>query len=402
MKILIVSAIPISYPPKDGYSMVVFYRSYFLKKLYNIESDIILAENENSSHEKLLASGIFSKVFTYPTKNKWLSLFLSFFLRLPYNVIRFSPSSSYIKKYISSLKKEQYQGVIFDHSYSYLVYKRLTSLLNIPKEKMIYWSHNIDFLDIKYNALESKNLLKKLLYLSVYRKLKKIETSYIKNFSKIVSVSKHEVPFLKTINPSANVEWIPPILPKADNASTPIHSELRESLEKQLSFYKHKILFTGILMKPSNIEPAIWFAENVLPIIKTKDKCCFIIAGKDPSKKILNLAQKYQNVIIVPNPPSMEPLYHIADIVIVPLKNPAGIKLKLIEALNYRKKVVATKEALVGAGLEELVPYGENPKDFAKKCQEVLENQIDYDSIFTQFNSMYDYSTVCEKIKNFL
>ncbi|HIE59679.1 MAG TPA: hypothetical protein EYP82_07110, partial [Hydrogenothermaceae bacterium] len=87
-KILVVSPIPVSYPPKNGYSMVVFYRSYFLKKLANIESDIIVSEKEEYPAKSLIESGIFDNVFSYPVNNKWRSLVKSFFSKETYTMIR--------------------------------------------------------------------------------------------------------------------------------------------------------------------------------------------------------------------------------------------------------------------------------------------------------------------------
>jgi hypothetical protein len=395
-KILIVSPIPVSYPPKDGYSMVVFYRSYFLKKLANIESDIIVSENEKYPAKNLGDSGVFNNVFSYPMNGKWKSLIKSFYGRNIYYMLKFDINNRSLENIISYIKNEQYNAVIFDHSYSYPLYKKLSQYINIEDDKIIYWSHNIDYIDFKNLADENQNLFKKMFYWITYKKLKKIEMNYIKKFSKICSVSKYEIEFLKDINPIAKILWIPPILPTLENINKD-QKNLNEILSS-VGSYKYKILFTGGLNKSSNFISAIWFANKVFPIIKKKLNICFIIVGKDPSKEIVNLVDKNKDIFLFPNVSSMESFYKISDLAVVPLFNPAGIKLKLIEALKYKKKVVARPEALLGAGLEYVVPNATEPEDFAKKCIDALEGRIDYEIVWKKFDEMYDNKRILDKL----
>jgi len=396
-KILIVSPVPVSYPPKDGYSMVVFYRSYFLKKLANIESDIIVSENEKYPAKNLGDSGVFNNVFSYPMNGKLESLIKSFYSRSIYYMLKFDINNRLLETIISYIKNEQYDAVIFDHSFSYPLYEKLSQYINVEDDKIIYWSHNIDYIDFKNLADENKNLFRKIFYWITYKKLKKIEINYIKQFSKICSVSKHEIKFLKDINPIAKVLWIPPTLPTLQNINKD-PKNLNEILPS-IRFYKYKILFTGGLDKPSNFISVIWFANKVFPIIRKKLNACFIIVGREPSKEIINLVKKNKGIFLFPNAPSLQPFYEISDLVVVPLFNPAGIKLKLIEALKYKKKVVARPEALLGAGLEYVVPNATEPEDFAKKCIDALEDKINYETVWRKFDEMYDNENI---IKEFL
>jgi hypothetical protein len=405
-KILIVSPVPVSYPPKDGYSMVVFYRSYFLKKLANIESDIIVSENEKYPAKNLADSGVFNNVFSYPMNGKWESLIKSFYSKSIYYMLKFDINNRFLENIISYIKNEQYAAVIFDHSFSYPLYEKLSQHINVKDDKIIYWSHNIDYIDFKNLANESKNLFKKIFYWITYKKLKKIEINYIKKFSKILSVSKYEIKFLKDINPIAKVLWIPPTLPTLHNINKdPKKHNINKDPKKlneilpSIGSCKYKILFTGGLDKPSNFTSAIWFANKVFPIIRKKINACFVIVGREPSKEIINLVKKNKDIFLFPNALSLQPFYEISDLVVVPLFNPAGIKLKLIEALKYKKKVVARPEALLGAGLEYVVPNATEPEDFARKCIDALEDKINYETVWRKFDEMYDNENI---IKEFL
>lgn len=400
MKVLIVSPIPVSYPPRDGYSMVVFYRSYFLKKLANIESDIIVSENEKYPAKSLIDSGVFNNVFSYPMNGKWKSLAKSFFSKETYTMIRHDINNEDLKNITSNIDKNKYEAVIFDYSASYPLYKKLINHINVDNDKIVYWSHNIDYIDFKNVTIETNNLLRKIFYYIIYRKLKNIELDYIKKFIKIVSVAKHETKILKEINPMASIYWIPPMLPEP--MPREIDKKCLSNLEEKVRSYKYKILFTGDLRRSSNVIPAIWFANKVFPLIKRELKACFIIAGKDPSKEIIDLVKSNNDVLLFPNVPSMSPLYEISDLVIVPLFNPAGIKLKLIEALKYKRKVAARPEALLGAGLEDIVPSATEPEEFAKKCIDILKGRINYDIVWKKFDEIYDNEEIIKKFRGII
>jgi hypothetical protein len=396
-KILIVSPVPVSYPPKDGYSMVVFYRSYFLKNFAKIESDIIVPENEKYPAKNLDDSGVFNNVFSYPMNGKWKSLIKSFFSKETYTMIRHDLNNENLQNIIKKISKNNYTATIFDYSGSYPLYKKLIQHINVEDDKIIYWSHNIDYIDFKNVTIETNNLARKIFYYIIYKKLEKIELDYVRKFTKIVSVAKHETNILKKINPMASVYWIPPMLPEPK----PIESnkEYLSKIDKKIINYKYKILFAGDLKRSSNFISAIWFANKVFPFIRRELNACFMIVGKEPSKEIINLVENNKDVFLFPNVPSVRPFYELSDLVVVPLFNPAGIKLKLIEALKYKKKVVARPEALLGAGLEYIVPNATEPEDFAKKCIDVLEDKINYEIIWKKFDEMYDNENI---IKEFL
>jgi len=395
-KILVVSPIVVSYPPKDGYSLVVFYRSYFLKTLANMESDIMVPENEKYPAKNLIDSGIFNNVFSYPMKGKWKSLVRSIFSKKIYYMFIHDPNDKDLKKILNYINKNKYEVAIFDHSYSYTIYEKLIKHLDIGNDRIIYWSHNIDYIDTKNAVIESNNLLKKIFYYNTYKRLKRIELDYIKKFSNIISVSEHETKILKEINSTASINWLPPTLPEYK----PIETDKKHlsEIEEKVGDYKYKILFAAILKKPSNIAAATWFANKVFPFIKNRLNTCFIIVGKDPSNEIVDLVNKNNDILLFPNVPSMAPFYEISDLVTVPLFNPAGIKLKIIEALKYKKKLVARPEALLGAGLKDIVPNAKDPEDFAKKCIDVLKGKINYEDIWKKFDEMYDNNKIINKL----
>jgi hypothetical protein len=89
-------------------------------------------------------------------------------------------------------------------------------------------------------------------------------------------------------------------------------------------------------------------------------KVSFIIAGKDPSKRMIRKAAKNRNASIISNPSDAElnDLIANAQIHVLPSFNKTGIKLKLINALYNGRHCVVNDEAIEGSGLEDACHVG--------------------------------------------
>ncbi|PHJ12878.1 hypothetical protein IM41_06795, partial [Fervidobacterium sp. SC_NGM5_G05] len=157
MKILMVAPLSLTYPPKDGYSMVVIYLAYFLKNFYNVESDIMVPEDEKYSAKDLIDSGIFNKVYNYQINSKWRALLKSFFSKDVYTMVRNDINDKDLKKFIVSINNAKYDAIIFNHSFSFHLYRKLIKHINDYNYKIIYWSHNIDYLYFKNMSKEARN-----------------------------------------------------------------------------------------------------------------------------------------------------------------------------------------------------------------------------------------------------
>jgi glycosyltransferase involved in cell wall biosynthesis len=92
----------------------------------------------------------------------------------------------------------------------------------------------------------------------------------------------------------------------------------------------------------------------------------FVIAGKNPSTKLIKKVLALKNVKIVANPSSqkMEELIANAQINILPSFSSAGIKLKLLNALNNGRYCIANNETLSGSGLDSLCVIANTADEF--------------------------------------
>lgn len=112
---------------------------------------------------------------------------------------------------------------------------------------------------------------------------------------------------------------------------------------------KKKILFFGGYYRP-NVRGIEWFIKNVYPKIMCKTE--LIVAGHGMEK--LN-SDSYPNGVIVKGYVEyIEKIYHDADIVISPIFEGGGMKVKVAEAMAFGKIVVGSDESY--EGYQEKIP----------------------------------------------
>ncbi len=109
---------------------------------------------------------------------------------------------------------------------------------------------------------------------------------------------------------------------------------------------KKSLLFVGSYFQP-NVDGIIWFIKEVLPMVE----CGLVIIGKDMEKvKYL----ENENIIVVGTVENTAEYYIYADAVVIPIFSGGGMKVKTAEAMMYGKKILGTREALIGYCEEEV------------------------------------------------
>jgi glycosyltransferase involved in cell wall biosynthesis len=278
--------------------------------------------------------------------------------------------------------------IFIESTFTGEVYYSIKKLLHEKNIAHVFFSHNIDYRDFFNLFKDTPKFFWKMYYLWEAFKLYRYERRLYKEFRLIYSVSYDETPAIKKIVPDTEVIWVPPIIPYKDTTLSAPQKEILETLNKS-SAGKKVILFTGIMDKSSNIRAARWFALQVMPhLLKSLPEAEFWIVGKNPGDQVLSLQRGH--VKVYANVPEINPYFHRADLVVVPIFNNAGVKIKLIEALHFGKPVVSTSPGLYGSGLHDIVPKADTPHDFADSCMKVLTGVTDIKSMFAGFEEIYD------------
>jgi glycosyltransferase involved in cell wall biosynthesis len=108
------------------------------------------------------------------------------------------------------------------------------------------------------------------------------------------------------------------------------------------------IVFTGAMGYFPNQDAAVYFCEQVLPLLQGLQPAPKVyLVGKDPPPAVRAL-HNGTSVVVTGMVPDVRPYLQRASVVVVPLRHGAGTRLKILEAFAMGKAVVSTPKGAEG------------------------------------------------------
>ncbi len=115
------------------------------------------------------------------------------------------------------------------------------------------------------------------------------------------------------------------------------------------------VVFVGLLGWGPNRDAALWLGREIWPQVERRvPGARLLLVGRDPDAAVRALASP--SVEVVPSPPDVRPWLEQAAVAVAPLRAGGGSRLKILEALDAGRPVVATP--LGAEGLERLLGRG--------------------------------------------
>jgi sugar transferase (PEP-CTERM/EpsH1 system associated) len=211
--------------------------------------------------------------------------------------------------------------------------RRVLDLVDVDSEK---WH---SYADSKPWPLSS-------LYRREGRLLLEFERKAASDFDRVLLVSPAEAELFRLRAPeSAN---------KVDYYSNGVDSDYFAPQPAHPSPYgtARTIVFTGAMDYAPNIQAVRWFAERVMPTLRSQHgELEFHIVGSRPAASVREL-QKAPGVHVSGTVPDVRPYLQHAALVVAPLRIARGIQNKVLEAMAMQKTVIASPQALEGIQVE--------------------------------------------------
>ena len=203
-----------------------------------------------------------------------------------------------------------------------------------PGARVAYYGHDLHFRRVRQEAevLDQPNLLPHA------EKLEALERDIWRRSDVVLYPSRDEADVVTALEPSVDAR---PILPYAyDHFGTGLEPGDRDG-----------ILFVAGFAHPPNIDAAEWLVYDILPKVREQVPGARLsLVGANPTERVLEMAGEGVEVTGFVSDAELARRYRQARVAVVPLRFGAGVKSKVVEALQQGLPLVTTP---VGAqGLE--------------------------------------------------
>ena len=289
-----------------------------------------------------------TKVYYYPRQTGFKGLHYS----LPYII-----SSRRSQQLLHNLSMDEYP-ILFDGLHT-------TFLINEPalaNRKKILRVHNIEATYYQKLGMQAKDFLKKLYYFFESSRLISYEKA-LYSIDTFVSISTTEFDFFKQQYPKAKHSFIP-----AFHANKAI-----ESLEGKGEY----ALYHGNLSVVENEQAALFLIKEVF----SKTKIPLVLAGKNPSKALLQMQTDQIQIVANPTDDDMLQLLKQAHVHVLPAMQNTGLKLKLLHALHNGRFCICNANMLEGSSLENCVIQAGTVEEWLQELHQVILQQFTEEDI---------------------
>lgn len=136
------------------------------------------------------------------------------------------------------------------------------------------------------------------------------------------------------------------------------------------------VLFVAGFGHPPNVDAAEWLVKAILPKLIAADPAVRIyLVGSNPSDKVLELASEHVVVTGYVEDAVLQDFYRRCRVAVVPLRFGAGIKSKVVEALQQGLPLVTTQIGAQGLDdVERVAHVADDPESIAASVRELLTN----------------------------
>ncbi len=233
----------------------------------------------------------------------------------------------------------------------------------VQKKNVAVRLHNVEYEYYKQLAQWESSLVRKAYMHHESRLLQRYEER-LKNYNIFVISADDAKTYKKQFKASAIIH-LPAFIP----------NQMVTSKEGAGTF----ALYQGNLSVAENDKAATWLLEKVFHELEIP----FVVAGKNPSAKLIELAHRKSHTCIVENPgeTEMNDLIQKAQLHILPSFTHSGIKLKLLTAVFNGRHVLVNDEMIKGTGLQKACQLANNPTEFKYQAFRLFHKAFTADEI---------------------
>jgi polysaccharide biosynthesis protein PslH len=235
-------------------------------------------------------------------------------------------------------------------------YQQMVPLVrNVPAKQSVLDLHNIES-SLVASYAGARRGLSAAFFRAEATALRRMERRTIGSFDHVVVVSEKErdrlPPGARSILVCPNGREPSTVLPEASGPT---------------------VAFVATMGWAPNVDAAIWLARDIWPTVLARvPQARLLLVGKDPAPSVLALAD--DTIEVTGTVDDVRPYLAQARVVVAPLRAGGGTRLKIMEALDLGRPLVATS---VGCeGMEDLIGRGVVVADTAPALAGAIEGLL--------------------------
>lgn len=293
------------------------------------------------------------------TDIKVRSAFINLFSKQSYNVSRFINNDFEIALR-NMLTKNEFDIIQFE---SIFVAPYLSIVNEHSSGKKICRIHNIEHLIWQRITSNEKSIFKRKYLRLLTDRLKNFELDILNQFDLILNISKKEEAELLKMGIHTPQYHVPYGIERP-------RFQRKKIAQEVLSVYH-----IGSMDWIPNQEGVLWFIKNAWPkVLEKQPQLKLYIAGKNMPNFIYKYAS--DNIEIVGEVDEMNTFSLEKNIMIIPLKSGAGMRIKLLESMILGKTIVSTKLGVESFDIKDGAHYlnAENDEEFVKQIDWCVEH----------------------------
>ncbi|MGH8044266.1 MAG: glycosyltransferase family 4 protein, partial [Stenotrophomonas sp.] len=214
--------------------------------------------------------------------------------------------------------------------------------------RIVYYGHDLHFERLAMEAAQSGQSLNES------NRIKALEMNAWKQSDVVLYPSSAEVDGVRRLQPEVDVRVVAPY------AFTRFNDKAQPAGRKD-------VLFVAGFAHAPNVDAARWLVEEIMPIVwRSMPEARVSLVGSNPTPDVRNLASDKVEVTGFVSDEELVLRYAAARAAVVPLRFGAGVKGKVVEAMQQGLPLVTTSVGAQGlAGLEQVMRFADSPEAIA-------------------------------------
>lgn len=290
-----------------------------------------------------------------------------------------------------------YDYIVVTHSFMGHLLPLLRKLQ--PRAVLVTDTHNFETRLSREFALTQGTWLRKRYFLLASRWNKRLEKRICKQTDILLATSEPDAEQFARLSPrnKRKVQVIPNFLDSAQY-ETAVSDEGASPLAPA-------VVLPGTMSYYPNVNGALYFHEHIYPALKKRiPNIRWYIVGKDCPPEIAAIADKDSSIAITGYVPDVGVYVRQASVVIVPLLEGGGTRLKILEAWAYGRPVVSTSKGAEGISYTDGrdICIADEPQAFTEAIVRLIEDRDFAKAVAerarTQLFRLYDRNAVRRRL----